>query len=67
MELVTLSGMRVKTDITVYSGGRIPFGSHIPQPLGMCGGDGVALVRHGGALVLCVLPQPHPQEHGHPP
>ena len=63
-ELVTLSGMRVKTDITVYSGGCIRFGSHIVQSLGMHEGDGVELVRYGVELMLCVVRKPDTKKYG---
>ena len=59
-----MSGMRVKTDITVYSGGCIRFGSHIVQSLGMCEGDGVELVRYGVELMLCVVRKPDTQKYG---
>ena len=59
-----MSGMRVKTDITVYSGGCIRFGSHIAQSLGMCEGDGVELVRYGVELMLCVVRKPDTQKYG---
>ena len=59
-----MSGMRIKTDITVYSGGCIRFGSHIVQSLGMREGDGVELVRYGVELMLCVVRKPDTKKYG---
>ena len=63
-ELVTLSGMRIKTDITVYSGGCIRVGSPIVPARGMPEGAGGEVVGYADELMLCVVRKPDTKKYG---